>query len=153
MSARISDAAALSAVALLALLCACAHAPTDPQARLARYREHAGAPVASIEYTRNMRWEALGDQALVVWPRREAGFLLEFASPCTGLDAASSIQITRDAGRVRARHDAVRVMSMPGARPMQRPPCPILLIRPIRDAAAEAPGTLRDLDDTGETGP
>lgn len=152
MSARISEALCrLVPIATLALLCACAHAPADPQERLARYRQHAGTPVAAIDYARNMRWEALGDQALAVWPRRDNGFLLELASPCTGLDTATSIQITRSEGRVQSRRDAVRVMSMPGARPMQRPPCPIMLISPIREPPA--PGELRDVDDAEGAGP
>src|SRR5687768_9657686 len=107
MSARISDAfARVSAVTLVAIACACAHTSADPQARLARYRQHAGTPVPSIDYARNMRWEALGDQALAVWPRRDTGFLLELATPCPGLDEASSIQISRNAGQVRARQDS-----------------------------------------------
>jgi hypothetical protein len=143
MYAEASDTARrLSVLALGVVLCACAHAPSDPQARLALYREHLGRPVASIEYVRNMRWEALGDQALAVWPRRDAGFLLEMASPCTGLDTARSIQITHAERRVRSRIDAVRILSMPGARPMSRPPCPILLISPINDMTH---GKLRDV--------
>jgi len=151
MSARISDATTwLGACLLAALLCACAHAPSDPQERLARYRQHAGTPVASIDYVRNMRWEALGDQALAVWPRRDTGYLIELASPCIGLDEAGSIQITRSEGRVRSRMDSVRVTSMSGARPMQRPPCPIMLISPLREPPADAPGPLRDIDESEE---
>jgi len=141
------------ACALAALLAACAHTLADPQERLARYRQNAGSPVASIDYARNMRWEALGDQALAVWPRRDTGFLLELASPCNGLDEATSIQISRSEGRVRSRMDSVRVMSLPGARPMQRAPCPIMLISPIHDAAANAPGQLRNVDDTESDAP
>src|SRR5688572_21762060 len=86
MSARDSDTAnGLVAAALAVMLCACAHSPIDPRERLAWYRENAGRPVAGFDYVRNMRWEALGDQALAVWPRRDAGFLLEMASPCPGL--------------------------------------------------------------------
>ncbi|BDU16726.1 DUF6491 family protein [Lysobacter auxotrophicus] len=152
MSARISEASALVLIAALALA-GCAHAPTDPQARLALYRQHAGTPVAGIDYVRNMRWEALGDQALAVWPRRDTGFLVELASPCPGLDQASAIQLTRSEGRVRSRQDAVRVVSIPGSRPMQRTPCPIMLISPIRDAPADAPGPLREVDDTEGSAP
>jgi len=149
MSASLSDALMrLMPCALSVCLVACAHAPADPQERLARYRQHAGPPVASIEYARNMRWEALGDQALAVWPRRDTGFLLELASPCSGLDEAGSIQLTRSEGRVHSRTDAVRVMSMSGARPMQRAPCPIMLISPIREPPADAPGELRDIDES-----
>jgi len=151
MYARISDALAL--MVACALLGACAHSPVDTQERLARYRQHAGTPVAGIDYARNMRWEALGDQALAVWPRRDTGYLLELASPCTGLDQASAIQISRSDNRVRARQDSVRVTLMPGARPMQRPPCPIMLITPIRDAPADGPGELRDVDDGEGTSP
>ena len=145
MYARISDAFAV--LLACSLLGSCAHAPVDPQERLARYRQHAGTPVASIDYARNMRWEALGDQALAVWPRRDTGYLLELASPCTGLDQATAIQISRSENRVRARLDTVRVTLMPGARPMQRPPCPIMLISPIREAPADGPGELRTVED------
>lgn len=139
MCARRSDVRAwLGASTAVLLLCACAQVPVDPQARLARYRDHAGSPVAGIDYVRNMRWEALGDQALAVWPRRDSGFLIQMASPCPGLDKARAIQITQLDGRIRTRVDGVRVLSMPGSRPMQRAPCPILLIRPIADAARGA---------------
>lgn len=154
MCARISEALpALAACASLALLCACAHAPVDPRERLAQYRANAGGPVASIEYVRNMRWQALGDQAMAVWPRRDSGFLVEFASPCPGLGEARSIQITRAEGRVRARQDAVRVVSLAGAPPMQRAPCPILLIRPIGEPAGDMPDGLRGLDPSEGTAP
>lgn len=145
MCARISDAFVLLLAG--AMLGACVHGPVDPQERLARYRQNAGPPVAAIDYARNMRWEALGDQALAVWPRRDTGFLLELASPCNGLDRASAIHISRSEGRVRSRQDVVRVMSLPGSPPMQRPPCPIMLISPIREASDDAPGELRDVVD------
>lgn len=151
MCARASDALGGLAICGLAVtLAACAHAPTDPRERLAHYRAHAGRPVPAFDYVRNMRWEALGDQALAVWPRRDNGFLLEMASPCPGLDEARSIQITHADGRVRTRVDGVRVASMPGSRPMQRPPCPILLIAPILQPAA-SPADLRSVDEPAAT--
>lgn len=135
----------LAICGLAAALGSCAHAPADPRGRLAHYRAHAGSPVTGFDYVRNMRWEALGDQALAVWPRRDSGFLVEMASPCPGLDEARSIQISHADGRVRSRVDGVRVASMPGSRPMQRTPCPILLITPILQSAAS--GNLRPVDD------
>ena len=147
MYARASDTLArLVACCLAAALGACAHAPGNPRERLAHYRAHAGRPVADFGYVRNMRWEALGDQALAVWPRRDSGFLLEMASPCPGLDQARSIQITHADGRVRSRADGVRVASMAGSRPMQRAPCAILLITPILQPAT-SPRDLRSVDD------
>jgi hypothetical protein len=134
------------AIAFAATLCACAHAPTDPRERLSWYREHAGAPVSGFDYVRNMRWEALGNQALAVWPRRDAGFLLQMVSPCPGLDDARAIQISHADGRVRARMDSVRVMSMPGSPPMQRQPCPIQIIHEIREPPAESTRELRDIE-------
>lgn len=136
----------LLAAGLAALLCACAHTPVDPHERLTWYREHAGAPVAGFDYVRNLRWEALGNQALAVWPRRDAGFLVEMASPCPGLDEARAIRLSHADGRVRPRLDGVRVVSMPGAPPLQRPACQILIIRPIRAADSEPPGGLRDIE-------
>ncbi len=133
------------AVVVTALLCACAHTPTDPRERLSWYRQNADAPVAGFDYARNLRWEALGNQALAVWPRRDAGFLLEMVSPCPGLDEARAIRISNGDGRVRTRVDAVHVLSMPGAPPMQRPACPIHLISPIRPPTAEPAGELRDV--------
>lgn len=148
MCARASERYAWLAICgLAAALGACAHAPSDWRERLAHYRAHAGRPVADFTYVRNMRWEALGDQALAVWPRRDSGFLVEMASPCPGLDEARSIQISHSDGRVRSRVDGVRVASMPGSRPMQRTPCPILLITPILPPTASS-GDLRPVDDT-----
>jgi hypothetical protein len=151
MCARASDARAWLAICgLAAALCACVHTQADSRERLAQYRAHAGRPVPDFGYVRNMRWEALGNQALAVWPRRDNGFLLEMASPCPGLDEARSIQITHADGRVRARVDGVRVASMPGSRPMQRPPCPILLITPILQPVT-SPGDLRPVDEPAAT--
>lgn len=151
MFARILKATlGLSGCALATLLLACAHTPVDPAKRLANYRAQAGAPVAGFPYVRNMRWEALGDQALSVWPRRDTGFLLEMASPCPGLDEARSIQISQANGQVRSRVDGVRVMSLPGSRPMQRAPCPILLITPIKGAIPEDRVPLRPVVEVAE---
>lgn len=147
MRAKAIDAAfCLMALTVLASLCACMHAPGDPRERLAQYRASADPPVASFPYVRNMRWEALGDQALAVWPSRGTGYLLEMASPCPGLDDARAIQIGQAEGRVRSRMDSVRVLSMAGSRPLQRQPCPILLISPIRASAAVQAGTLRPVE-------
>ncbi|MDI9239834.1 DUF6491 family protein [Lysobacter sp. LF1] len=147
MRAKATDAAfRLMAVAVVAALCACVHAPGDPRERLARYRGIAEPPVASFPYARNLRWEALGDQALAIWPSRGAGYLLEMASPCPGLDDARAIQISQADGRVRSRVDSVRVLSMAGSRPLQRPACPILLISPIPASAAVQTGTLHPVE-------
>ncbi len=137
----------LAAPALAMLLCACAHSPTDPRERLSWYRQNAEPPVADFAYARHLRWEALGNQALAVWPRRDAGFLLEMVSPCPGLDEASTVRLSHGDGRVRARLDSVQVLSMPGARPMQRPPCPIHIISPIRPSTSEPPIGLRDVEE------
>ena len=147
MSARDSDTAnGFVAAALAVMLCACAHSAIDPRERLAWYREHAGPPVAGFDYVRNMRWEAIGDQALAVWPRRDAGFLLEMASPCPGLDEARAIQISHADGRVRSRADSVRVLSLPGSPPLRRPACPILIITSIQ-APTGAPAGLRAIQE------
>lgn len=144
MHARVPDVHVfLLAGAVVATLVACAHPRPDPVARLALYRDHAGAPVAAFDYVRNMRWEALGDQSLAVWPRRETGFLLEMASPCPGLDQARAIQISHAERRVRARLDSVRVLSMPGSPPLQRAPCPIMLISPLQVPTAASQEALR----------
>ncbi|WP_342315895.1 DUF6491 family protein [Lysobacter sp. FW306-1B-D06B] len=151
MCARTSDAIArLLACTWMILLCACAHTPTDPRERLSRYRAQAGLPVADFPYVRNMRWEALGDQALAVWPRRETGFLIELPSPCHGLDEARAIRIGHGDGRVRSRIDAIRVLSLPGSPPMQRPPCPIMLISPLPTPGLALPDELRTVEDEAQ---
>ncbi len=147
MSARASDGLAWLAACTAALLCACAHTQGDVHERLARYRAQAGSPVAGFDYVRNLRWEALGDQAIVVWPQRASGFLVEMASPCPGLDEARSIQITHGDGRVRARIGGVGVLSLPGSPPMRPAACPILLIKPIAQATAVADDQLRPVAD------
>lgn len=120
------------ALPALLLLAACAHdEPVDYHDRLALYRAHAGAPVDGFQYARNVRWAALGEHALAVWPSRDQGYLIELRVLCSGLDRASAMQITHTNRWVSARLDSVRVLSIPGSPPMSRPPCPILTIRPL----------------------
>ena len=119
----------------VALVCAgCSTSPPrmSADARLALYSAHAGPPVDSFRLLgRLSSWEALGDEALVVWTRPNEAWLLEPYGPCDGLDYSSAISLTDHAGRVEAGLDSVLV-SNPS--PVHLP-CRIRGIRPLDLAA------------------
>ena len=104
--------------------------PAD--AKLTFYSAHAGPPVDSFRLLgRLTKWEALGNEALVVWTRPNEAWLLEPYGPCDGLDFSSAISLTDHAGRVEAGLDYVLV-SHPS--PVHLP-CGIRSIRPLDLAA------------------
>ena len=121
---------------------ACAHPGRLSTAdRLALYQANAGTPVSGFQHSQNLRWSALSDEALAVWPRRSEGYLLELRGRCTGLSSAHSISISSmggrvsTVGRVSSGFDSVRVIR-PGGSAFQLP-CRIHSIRPL-DARALA---------------
>ncbi|MGY1457789.1 MULTISPECIES: DUF6491 family protein [unclassified Luteimonas] len=105
--------------------------------RLALYRANAGEPVSGFQHTNNVRWTALGDEALAVWTRNNQAFLLELGMRCTGLSSAHSISLSNArrnmpsgmTRRVSATFDSVHVIR-PGGGGFQ-PPCRIQSIRPL----------------------
>jgi hypothetical protein len=100
--------------------------PVDP--RLALYRAHAGAPVPGFRSLgRFDSWEALGDDALAIWTRRNEAWLLELYGPCDGLEFSVAIGLTDHVGQVEAGFDEVLV-SHPSPIHM---PCRIRSIRPV----------------------
>src|SRR4051812_40630017 len=103
-----------------------------PDAKLALYVAHAGAPVDDFPLLGRLdNWESLGREALVVWTRPRQAWLLELYGPCDGLDFSTAIGLTDHAGRVEAGLDSVLV-SHPA--PVQLP-CRIRTIRPVDTAA------------------
>jgi len=118
-----------------ALVCAaCSTSPSrmSADARLALYSAHAGPSVDSFRLLGQLsRWEALGNEALVVWTRPNEAWLLEPYGPCDGLDYSSAISLTDHAGRVEAGLDYVLV-SNPSSIHV---PCGIRGIRPLDLAA------------------
>lgn len=112
------------------LVTACAHTLGTAD-RLELARTNAGEPVDSFEYSRNLRWTPLGDQALAVRAGTEQGYLLELRSRCNDLNVAQSIAITSSAGQVRAGQDSIRVLSRPPRNAPRHPLCRIDSIRPL----------------------
>ncbi|TWI01866.1 hypothetical protein IP90_02426 [Luteimonas cucumeris] len=110
---------------------ACAHNTLSTEDRLALFRANAGEPVEHFQYSRNLRWTPLGDQALAVWPGRNQGYLLELRARCPDLNFANAIQITNSMNRVNARFDSVIVLSRPGGSNSMRVPCRIQTIQPL----------------------
>ena len=122
----------MSSLATL-LVTACAHTgPSMSSAdRLALYQANAGEPVTSFQHSQNLRWSALGDQALAVWSRRNQAYLVELRSSCQGLSSTPSISISNTGGITRrvSTFDSVRV-TRPGGVVSQTP-----LPHPVHSAA------------------
>ncbi|TWI01867.1 hypothetical protein IP90_02427 [Luteimonas cucumeris] len=112
------------------LLTACAHTSGTAD-RLELARANAGAPVDSFQYSRNLRFTPLGDQALAVRAGAEQGYLLELRTRCDSLNVAQSIAITNAGGQVRAGQDSVRVLSRPPRNAPRHPLCRIDTIKPL----------------------
>jgi len=115
-------------LACMALLAACATAPRTPNAQLAMYRAHAGAPVPSFRYLGRLdSWESLGDRTIAVWTRPREAWLLDLSGPCNGLDFTPVIGLTSQVGQVSAGFDKVLVHD-PANFDI---PCLIQTIRPL----------------------
>ena len=139
---------ALSWLVLAAALAACATGPTlTPQERLALYRQHAGAPVASfrLDHIGGMHnWTPLGDQSLAIWSSANRGHLLELRTRCPGMMMSPRLSITNTMGQVTARID--RVVPRTAAGPTGSS-CRIETIRPIDGRALrEAKRELREAE-------
>jgi len=100
---------------LAAMLClaGCASSGVESTAeRLASYKAHS-APIESFSTAktegRQVRWSAIGEQAVMVYDESNQAVLLEFAEPCSGLANAASISLTNTTGTVTPGSDSVRI--------------------------------------------
>jgi hypothetical protein len=98
-------------VALVVSGCATSAGLRDTE-RLMLYREHAGEPVDSIQYTGHYNgWTPLSDGTFALWTRPSQAWLVELHSPCSGIDYADTIGFRNNNGRLSARFDHVYVSS------------------------------------------
>lgn len=133
MKSTLPFGAALSAAIVLSA-CASGGGLRDAE-KLALYRDHAGAPVGSFDFSGRINgWMPLDDRALVVWTRPSQAYLLELYGPCQDLESTPAIGLTSSASRVYARFDKVLVH---GASTI-RMPCSIETIRPLDVKAVRA---------------
>ncbi len=96
--------------------------------RLTLYRNHAGEPVDSIQYTGSYNgWTPLSDGAFALWTRPSQAWLVELYSPCSEIDYADTIGFRDTNGRLSARFDQVYVSS----RSLIPISCTIKEIRPL----------------------
>lgn len=126
-----------SCLVLIMILAGCSSMPSMRESkRLALYKAHAGAPVASFHYLGRLdSWESLGGDALAIWTRPRQAWLLELSGTCNDLEFSPEIALTNQFGEVHAGYDKVLVLSHS---PINMP-CWIHTIRPldvnaIRDA-------------------
>lgn len=118
---------ALALAAGLATGCA-SDAGLRNDAKLALYRQHAGAPVDSFRYLgRITSWTPLGPESLAIWTAPSEAWLLEVYGPCSDLEFAQAIQLSASVGRVHARFDRVTPLGT-GVGPVS---CHIREIRPL----------------------
>jgi uncharacterized protein DUF6491 len=116
---------------------ACATGKMSDTEKLAFYRSHAQAPVASFRYLNRIDgWTPLGNSAVAIWTRPNEAYLLEVAGPCPDLDFAQAISLTSQSGIVYTRFDKIIPRSGMGAQPPI--PCPIHEIRPLDVKALKA---------------
>jgi hypothetical protein len=109
---------------------ACATDGMTDTDKLALYRAHAMAPVASFRYLNRIDgWTPLGDAALAIWTRPNEAYLLETNGPCPDLEFAQAIGLTSQMGMVYSRFDKVIPRADPGGAPPI--PCQIRQIRPL----------------------
>jgi len=99
---------------LLALAgCVGSHLQASNEERLKLYQAHS-TPVENFRITklqgRQVRWSAIGDQALVVYDESDQPQLLELAEKCSGLATARSVSITNAAGTVTPGSDSVQLL-------------------------------------------
>jgi len=98
--------------AALALAGCASSGVSSTEERLALYKAHS-TPVETIQITRlqgrQIRWSAIGDQALMVYDDADQPHLLELPEQCSGLANARSISLTNTSGTVTPGSDSVRI--------------------------------------------
>lgn len=138
---------AMTLLAALFLVAGCATPPRQtPAERLEFYRSNAGEPVSSIHVPRNLwGWRSLGGNSLTIWTRSDTGFLLELVGHCPDMAFATSIGLTRSAGRVWAGFDSIVIQR--SSRPGGPTTCRIDTIRPLNSHfVKEAKRDLSEVD-------
>lgn len=101
-------AAPFLAAAALAVAALPAQAITDREKeQLARYERFAGAPVEDMPFWRLLRYESLGDEAVVVWTGVTDAWLIKVRPPCVELPWAKAIALTSNTHRVSVKFDHV----------------------------------------------
>lgn len=124
----------LSSIAVAALLALVAVAPaqamTDSEReRLAEYERFAGEPVKDMPFWRLQSYEALGNEALVVWTGVNKAWLIKVLPPCTDLPWAKAVGLSSTNHRVSAKFDHVVA---------GKDRCNIASIQPVDDKAVRA---------------
>ncbi|GMV29551.1 MAG: hypothetical protein AMXMBFR59_16760 [Rhodanobacteraceae bacterium] len=124
----------LSSIATAALLALAAVAPaqamTDSEReRLAEYERFAGEPVKDMPFWRLQSYEALGNEALVVWTGVNKAWLIKVLPPCTDLPWAKAVGLSSTNHRVSAKFDHVVA---------GKDRCNIASIQPVDDKAVRA---------------
>lgn len=119
------------AAALFALAAAApAQAMTDSEReRLAEYERFAGEPVKDMPFWRLQSYEALGNEAVVVWTGVNKAWLIRVLPPCTDLPWAKTVGLSSTNHRVSAKFDHVVA---------GRDRCNIASIQPVDDKALRA---------------
>lgn len=126
-----SHLSSIAAAALLALaVVAPAQAMTDSEReRLAEYERFAGEPVKDMPFWRLQSYEALGNEALVVWTGVNKAWLIKVLPPCTDLPWAKAVGLSSTNHRVSAKFDHVVA---------GKDRCNIASIQPVDDKAVRA---------------
>lgn len=126
-----SHLSSIAAAALLALTAgAPAQAMTDSEReRLAEYERFAGEPVKDMPFWRLQSYEALGNEALVVWTGVNKAWLIKVLPPCTDLPWAKAVGLSSTNHRVSAKFDHVVA---------GKDRCNIASIQPVDDKAVRA---------------
>jgi hypothetical protein len=107
-----------------------AQAMTDTEReRLAEYERFAGDPVKDMPFWRLQSYEALGNEAVVVWTGVNKAWLIKVLPPCTDLPWAKAVGLSSTNHRVSAKFDHVVA---------GRDHCNIASIQPIDDKAVRA---------------
>lgn len=119
---------------MAALLALAAFAPvqamTDSEReRLAEYERFAGEPVKDMPFWRLQSYEALGNEALVVWTGVNKAWLIKVLPPCTDLPWAKAVGLSSTNHRVSAKFDHVVA---------GKDQCYIASIQPVDDKAVRA---------------
>jgi hypothetical protein len=107
-----------------------AQAMTDTEReRLAEYERFAGDPVKDMPFWRLQSYEALGNEAVVVWTGVNKAWLIKVLPPCTDLPWAKAVGLSSTNHRVSAKFDHVVA---------GRDHCNIASIQPVDDKAVRA---------------
>ncbi len=88
--------------------------------QLAKFEKYAGAPVREFPMVNMWKWQVVGPEKLVVWPKINTAYLLTVAKPCVrlqwtnalGVSQVMSMKVTKTFDYVAFEHQRCKILKI-----------------------------------------